>query len=385
MASDKTIFNLFVLKHLFDIHYGRNRPTELIQFIMTLMREPAVQIMCDSRTTIILHRPTGVVYASGSNHVEQFGMCANKFSGSSILKKVELPNKIKSININSPILYARNTENELFYWGCEWYQDVRLSMKSQLFVSDIYLPNTISHGYNYKLFLGRNNNLYIQGDNKYMGINRNQGLQVVIFPICSQNFKIIQIGSNTCNSFVLTTSGLYGWGQNNRGQLGLGDESKHYDPIKMNLDLTVMSFSLGEANIVVLDKNNDVWVWGKNNYGQLGLGDLTDVLIPCRHSLKNIVAVECGAWHTLARSSNGDVYSWGSNGCGQLGLGAMDCVLLPKKITLTHIVSIACGPTCSIVVDSNDKIWVWGDNQYGQLGLGDKLCRSVPHELKFEF
>jgi len=35
---------------------------------------------------------------------------------------------------------------------------------------------------------------------------------------------------------------------------------------------------------------------------------------------KKIIAVACGAYHTLALSSIGDLYSWGRGFEGQLGL-----------------------------------------------------------------
>lgn len=381
MIPDKRIFDLLVLKYVFDRYYGPCHPTELIWFIISFIQEPLVQIICDLYTTIILHKPTGVVYACGSNYCDQFGISNHQLSSLNILRKIMLLTKIKTIAMNTPILFAYDVDDNIYSWGLNRSE---ISSSPKLIISEEHLPGTISQGSNYNLYLCKNGNLYIRGDNVYMGIKPNHGLKRIEFPRCSPNFKSIQIGSVRNNSFVLTTDGLYGWGENKCGQLGLGDTTDYDTPIKINMD-SVVIFSIGQSYIIVLDKNNDVWVWGYNACGQLGLGDTISRNEPQKHSLQNIISVVCGTEHTLALKLNGDMYSWGDNVYGQLGLGNTSYKCLPQKLELKCVISIMCGSNHTVAVDADNKIWVWGMNNRGQLGLGDEKNRFVPQLLEFKF
>ena len=78
-----------------------------------------------------------------------------------------------------------------------------------------------------------------------------------------------------------------------------------------------------------------MYVWGDNENGELGLGDFTGRLKPTLHSFfknKKIKKLTCGNYHTLALFGkwffiwfifleNGEIYSWGFNRFGQLGHG----------------------------------------------------------------
>src|SRR4030095_13243552 len=65
-----------------------------------------------------------------------------------------------------------------------------------------------------------------------------------------------------------------------------------------------------------------VYAWGDNGSGQLGIGDNTSRAEPIAvQGLANVVAVAAGRAHSLALRSDGSVLAWGANNQGQLGLG----------------------------------------------------------------
>ena len=65
--------------------------------------------------------------------------------------------------------------------------------------------------------------------------------------------------------------------------------------------------------------NNQLHVWGNNDYGQLGVGDTEQRVIP-EVAINDITAVASGINHTLALSKKGHVYSTGCNKNGELGI-----------------------------------------------------------------
>jgi alpha-tubulin suppressor-like RCC1 family protein len=57
-----------------------------------------------------------------------------------------------------------------------------------------------------------------------------------------------------------------------------------------------------------------VYSWGQNQNGQLGLGDVNDRGFPTLvNTLQNIVQVASGDFHFLALHANGNVYAAGLN------------------------------------------------------------------------
>ena len=361
MSSNKIIFDFLVLKHLFNVYYVVHYPIELIWFIMSFMLEPDIQVSCGMTRTFILHRPTGkvIVCAPYVLDINQFLM--------------NIPNKIKFVGSGHYGLVAydiNNTRHELNWYGDEGNEYIKLSSELKSIIVEKYLPNTISYGSCYKLFLCRDNKLYILGKNKFMGIKPKHGLKLIKFPDCPDDVKIIQIGSSSRHSFVLTMNGLYSWGGNSNCELGLGDSTNYKTPIKINLT-NIVFFSFSAYHAMALDSNNSLWSWGSNNYGALGLGpgDRNNRGIPQKLELRNIISVACGTKHTIALDSNGNVYGWGYNLDGQLGLGDGRCSSSPQKIELRNIVSVTCGANHTIAIDIYSNIYGWGANGSGQLGL----------------
>jgi alpha-tubulin suppressor-like RCC1 family protein len=49
---------------------------------------------------------------------------------------------------------------------------------------------------------------------------------------------------------------------------------------------------------MVIDLDNDIWTMGNNDYGQLGLGDTHNRLIPTKIPNIKTLSVSCGDSHT---------------------------------------------------------------------------------------
>lgn len=194
------------------------------------------------------------------------------------------------------------------------------------------------------------------------------------------------------SNFRLMRNEVYTWGFNYFGSLGLGDDIDQFSPTKINFsNVNVVSVDCGQYHTMALTTNDKLYGWGYNNYGQLGLGNNKNQYLPRLVNLKKtIISVSCMQFHTFALTKKGELYCWGSNIYSQLGLGkqkyehCIPIITIPQKLVLREsILSVHCGIKHTIAVTSNDKIYVWGSNEKGQLGLGDKNNRSTPTELNF--
>ena len=66
----------------------------------------------------------------------------------------------------------------------------------------------------------------------------------------------------------------------------------------------------------------ELYAWGNNNNGNLGLGDTTTRSSPTQvGSLTTWATTNSGGGHNLATTDDGKLYAWGYNIYGGLGLG----------------------------------------------------------------
>ena len=119
-----------------------------------------------------------------------------------------------------------------------------------------------SCGYNYcgQLGLGDTVNRYT-----FTKINTNVG-----------NIKSVYCGKD--HTFILKNDGtLWGCGDNSYGRLGLGDFNNRttFTQITANAD-DIKSVYCGWNHTLILKNDGTLWGCGQNNYGQLGLGDATN-------------------------------------------------------------------------------------------------------------
>ncbi|MFV0484616.1 MAG: RCC1 domain-containing protein [Candidatus Saccharimonadales bacterium] len=189
--------------------------------------------------------------------------------------------------------------------------------------------------------------------------------------------------------YALSSSGeIYAWGDNQYGQLGLGDEDGRSTPTKITLPAGVSFESMGTSegsggSVFAVDADGKLYGWGNNDSGQLGLGDTTSRTIPTQISVPNndkIKSVTVSSnWgiSTYAISTTGNVYSFGSNFYQMLGLGdayaGQDQVTSPVKITTLadkEVKKINVGVESVAAILSSGDVYAWGNNSSGQLGIG---------------
>jgi hypothetical protein len=96
-------------------------------------------------------------------------------------------------------------------------------------------------------------------------------------------------------------------------------------------------------------------------------------------TLRNIIKITGGAYHTLFVNSSGELYTFGCNNCGQLGLGdalshfqidkVEHCLLEDGSLTtLPPIVDIAAGESHSLILSADGRVFTFGSNSNSQLG-----------------
>ena len=128
-------------------------------------------------------------------------------------------------------------------------------------------------------------------------------------------------GFHTCG--VRTDRSLWCWGDNGRGQLGLGDRDERNSPARVGTGTSWASLVTGYQHTCATRVDHTLWCWGWNRAGQLGLGETG------RRPRPNQVGTDtdwanigaAGYAHTCGIRTDHTLWCWGSNVAGQLGLG----------------------------------------------------------------
>lgn len=191
---------------------------------------------------------------------------------------------------------------------------------------------------------------------------------------------------------------LWGWGNNEYSQLGLGDTSPYTItiPAPLGNDTDWANIAAGYWHTLALKTNRTLWSWGSNNLGQLGVGnsDFDDRTTPAPVGTDsdwfvistNISKIAAGANHSLGIKTNSTLWAWGGNWLGQLGLGystiSTTGISTPSQVgTNSDWSFVTAGGLHSLAIKNNGSIWAWGWNGFGQLGLTDNISRTSPSQV----
>jgi alpha-tubulin suppressor-like RCC1 family protein len=195
---------------------------------------------------------------------------------------------------------------------------------------------------------------------------------------------------NSPTASVKTDGTLWTWGQNSEGALGLGDTTSRSSPVQVGALTNWRQVSTGYSNTASVKTDGTLWTWGGNSFGQLGLGNTTSRSSPVQvGALTNWRHVSVGAVGTSAAlKTDGTLWTWGANFAGELGLGDTTSRSSPVQVgALTnwrHVSSMGdlFSFSASIIsVKADGTLWTWGVNYDGQLGLGDTTSRSSPVQV----
>ena len=198
-------------------------------------------------------------------------------------------------------------------------------------------------------------------------------------------------GSSRLVAALKTNGEVWTWGYSD--YLGLGNLSSH-QLVPQQVSITAVdAIAVGkyysEPHTLALKSDGSVWGWGDNDLGQLGNGNTGFAYTPVRVQqegggyLSNVVAIAAGDQYSLALKSDGTVWSWGYDYQGRLGYDVISDSkqLLAKQISgLSGITQIAAGSAFGLAAASDGSVYAWGFNSSGQLGdatLVDSISPQV--------
>ena len=190
------------------------------------------------------------------------------------------------------------------------------------------------------------------------------------------------------------TGGLFAWGQNAKGELGLNDRTYRSSPIQVGTETTWNQNDNNNGVAVAMTKTDGtLWSWGYNYRGSLGLNNLTEYSSPVQIPGTSWARAYPGHGIMFAIRTNGTLYGWGAGDSGALGnnIGpAGNAWHSPRTGLRISSPAQIPGTTWSIISPAQDNcsaiktdgtMWAWGWNSNGVLGQGNNSNYSSPVQI----
>jgi len=181
------------------------------------------------------------------------------------------------------------------------------------------------------------------------------------------------------------TGSLWGWGQNNYGQLGDGTITDRSSLVQTTAAGTNWnSITVGwRRSAYGIKTDGTLWVWGLNGQGQLGDGTTANKSTPVQLAGTTWKQVSGGVFG-MAIKTDGTLWGWGYNDTGQLGNNTSypNSTSSPTQIGSANTWKmVSCGSYHTAAIKTDNTLWMWGQGTGGRLGLGDTSHRSTPVQL----
>jgi alpha-tubulin suppressor-like RCC1 family protein len=200
---------------------------------------------------------------------------------------------------------------------------------------------------------------------------------------------IADVALGDAHGCAVSGARLYCWGDNELGQLGLGDTLERHAPTLLEIAGSFRQVTAGARHSCALDDLGRVACWGDNDRGQLGVGDREPRSEPVLVTLPSrAVLVTSDFSHTCAVLGDATLYCWGKNDEGELGQddpfpGSQSTdadALAPVAVPGSYrAVETGQGHTCAIRLDGT--LWCWGRNTDHELGESDVIQIRAPVQV----
>lgn len=307
---------------------GSNNGTFLPKAVVGL-NGTVTKVATGTNHTLFL-KSDGTVWACGDNSKGQLGTGNN--NRSYVPVQVAISGSVTAIAAGNASSFFIKSDGTA--WACGWNSDGELGTGNY---NDYNTPvqvnisgtvTAVSAGVAHSLFLKSDGYAWACGSNQWgalgnqflvaVGGRTNTPVQVFSFP------QITAISAGMSHSLFLKSDGsVWSCGQNENGQLGLGDFENRGIPFKItSLTGSVSAIEAGTANSLFLKNDGTVLGCGHSYGNEYGSLYITEKPLVINIPGGNVTEIATGYSHCLFLKNDGTIWGFGYNNSGQLGIGS---------------------------------------------------------------
>lgn len=208
------------------------------------------------------------------------------------------------------------------------------------------------------------------------------------------DIKVKEVASSYRNVFVISEAGeLYGWGNNESGQLGIGRTGNQNTPQKALIPEKVAMVDIADDLAVVatyaVTESGKVYAFGSTARFMIpfsGVGGSTPKEVKALTELgqkeNGIQKIVVGYEHVNLLTGDGNVYTWGANSYGSLGRSGAGGTPLKVDLGGVKVKDMDTRYYNSMAVTEDGKLYQWG----GIFGRGSTAISTVskPELVSFD-
>ena len=198
------------------------------------------------------------------------------------------------------------------------------------------------------------------------------------------------------STFALQDDGtLWGWGQNDTGQLGIGMMTERHEfiiqPVVILDDVAEFFMTRDGLHGLVIRDDNSLWGWGSNREGQLGDGTTSRQLQPIwiMDDVAEIIEITVRGMPLILKNDNS---LWYLERGGPEWVADDVSVVLSSNLVVktdgnlwrldadepTLFLEDVATALADMAITTDGVLWGWGDNRHGQIGDGTTQERLMP-------
>jgi alpha-tubulin suppressor-like RCC1 family protein len=304
------------------------------QLVSSNMKKRIVSVSAGLNYSVAL-TTKGTMYAWGVNEFGNLGVKDTKNRNVPTRVRGLKNKKVWKISAGACHCLAVTEQGELYSWGRNACGELGLKdvvNRAKPTLVDSFGGKKVMNvmaGFDFSVCVTEDGMIYAWGGNAHGQCcagdlkNRNQARKIS----CSGKVIPAKIVIGGQHGLMLTDKGhVYSWGRNQCGQLGVGGFADTANMVLLPVLQTKQVTSVyAGANFSVALTENGLYTWGGNHYGQLGLGDKSNRFIPALLVAMKSIPVErvfasSSAYHMFILDKEDRLHALGPNNFGQLGI-----------------------------------------------------------------
>lgn len=275
----------------------------------------------------------GSVWSWGKNDSGYLG-CGNTTNQST---PVQILSGMSKIYCGESTSAAIDNSGSLYMWGSNYYGQIGDGTNSTALLPKKILSNVddVAVRYDHTAAIVNGSSIYGWGHNCHKEIFTygTYGNSVEVkTPFRFGGYTGSAVATTEGNTIFLNNGTVNICGINYNGIFGNGMTDRYVTQGMQTPISNIDKIKSAKYYILALKNDKSLWGWGDNEYGQIGAGNYSDVTKPY-NILSDVEFFFPGYRTAAAIKSNGDVYAWGYNNANQLlGASSDSKVSVPVKI-----------------------------------------------------